>query len=127
MAPRPAVHIIDDDDAVRDSLAALLEVSGVPAVTYGSAEAFLAALAEGAQGCVVTDMQMPDINGLELLAKMRAGGHTLPVIVVTARAGRILAAEALAQGAVALLEKPFVPDDFVAVVKQAMGRPQADG
>ena len=54
MALPPAVHIIDDDDAVRDSLAVLLEIRGVPVVTYGSAEAFLAALAEGAEGCVVT-------------------------------------------------------------------------
>jgi two-component system response regulator FixJ len=122
MALPPAVHIIDDDDAVRDSLAVLLEVRGVPVVTYGSAEAFLAALADGAEGCVVTDVQMPGMNGLELLAKVRAGGHALPVIVATARSGRTLAAEAMAQGAAALLEKPFAPDDFVEVVKQAMGR-----
>ncbi len=122
MALPPAVHIIDDDDAVRDSLAVLLEIRGVPVVTYGSAEAFLAALAKGAEGCVVTDVQMPGMNGLELLAKVRADGHTLPVIVATARNGRTLAAEAIAQGAAALLEKPFAPDDFVDAVKAALGR-----
>jgi two-component system, LuxR family, response regulator FixJ len=120
MALPPAVHIIDDDDAVRDSLAVLLEIRGVPVVTYGSAEAFLEALAEGAEGCVVTDVQMPGMSGLELLAKVRADGRDLPVIVATARSGKTLAGEAMAHGAAALLEKPFAPDDFVTVVKAAM-------
>jgi len=115
-----AVHIIDDDDAVRDSLAVLLEVRGVPVETYASASALLAALADGAEGCVVTDVQMPDMNGLELLAALRARGHTLPVIVATARSGRALAAEAMAHGATALIEKPFAPDAFIAAVSKAL-------
>lgn len=122
MAPPPAVHIIDDDDAVRDSLAVLLEIRGVPVATYESAEAFLAALAGGAEGCVVTDVQMPGMSGLELLTKVRAEGHALPVIVATARSRRSLAAEAMARGAAALLEKPFTPDDFLAAVEAALGR-----
>ena len=120
MALPPAVHIIDDDDAVRDSLAVLLEIRGVPVVTYGSAEAFLAALAEGAEGCVVTDVQMPRMNGLELLAALKAGGHALPVIVVTARSGRALAAEALARGAAVLIEKPFAAQALVDAVRSAL-------
>ena len=115
-----AVHIIDDDDAVRDSLAVLLEIRGVPVETYASASAFLAALADGAAGCVVTDLQMPDMNGLELIAALRADGHTLPVIVATARSGRAMAAEAVAQGALALIEKPFAPDAFIAAVSEAL-------
>ena len=117
---QPAVHIIDDDDAVRDSLAVLLEIRGVPVATYGSAEAFLTALAAGAQGCIVTDVQMPGMSGLELLAQVRANSRPLPVIVATARGGRTLAAEAMAQGAAALLEKPFAPDAFLAAVDEAM-------
>ncbi|HEY0648367.1 response regulator transcription factor [Phenylobacterium sp.] len=117
-----AVHIIDDDDAVRDSLAVLLEIRGVPVETYASARAFLAALADGAEGCVVTDVQMPGMNGLELLAALRARGHTLPVIVATARGGRAMAAEAVARGATALIEKPFAPDAFIDAVSEALGR-----
>jgi two-component system response regulator FixJ len=117
-----AVHIIDDDDAVRDSLAVLLEIRGVPVETYATASAFLVALADGAEGCVVTDMQMPDMNGLELLTALRDRGHTLPVIVATARSGRALAAEAMAQGATALIEKPFAPDAFLDAVSEALGR-----
>jgi two-component system, LuxR family, response regulator FixJ len=120
MAPAPAAHIIDDDEAVRDSLAVLLETHGVAAATYASAKAFLDVLAAGAEGCVVTDVQMPDMNGLELLAVLRAGGHRMPVILATARAGRGMAAEAMAQGAWALLEKPFAPDAFVEAVRAAL-------
>lgn len=120
MAPAPAVHIIDDDEAVRDSLAVLLETRGVPVVTYSSAQAFLDAAADGVRGCVVTDVQMPGMNGLELLAVLRAGGHSLPVVVATARNGRALAAEAMALGALAVLEKPLHPDAFLATVSLAM-------
>jgi two-component system, LuxR family, response regulator FixJ len=117
-----AVHIIDDDDAVRDSLAVLLEIRGVPVVTYASAQAFLVAFADGADGCVVTDVQMPEMNGLELLAALKASGRRVPVIVATARSGRAMAAEAMAQGATALLEKPFAPDAFIETVREALGR-----
>lgn len=122
MAPAPAVHIIDDDDAVRDSLAVLLEIRGLSVVTYPSAEDFLSALTDDLSGCVVTDVQMPGMNGLELLAVLRVEGHTLPVVVATARNGQTLAAEAMAQGAVALLEKPFQPEALVAAVNEAMAR-----
>lgn len=122
MASAPAVHIIDDDDAVRDSLAVLLEILDVPVVTYPSAQAFLWALPDGVSGCVVTDVQMPGMTGLELLATLRAGGHTLPVVIATARSGQAMAAEAMANGATALLEKPFDPDDFIDAVRSAMGR-----
>ena len=122
MAPASAVHIIDDDDAVRDSLAAMLEVRGVAVVTYASAQAFLEALANGVSGCVVTDVQMPGMNGLELLAVLRAGGHALPVVVFTARGGRALAAEAMAQGAVAVLGKPFEPDELIATLSRILER-----
>ena len=115
-----AVHIIDDDEAVRDSLAILLELNDLPVETYASAQAFLAALPGGVEGCVVTDVQMPQMSGLELLAELQAGGHSLPVIVATARADRMLAAEAIARGAKALLEKPFAPDTFVRTVRGAL-------
>lgn len=116
------VHIIDDDEAVRDSLAVLLELNDFPVATYASAQAFLDVLAGGVEGCVVTDVQMPRMSGLELLARLRAGGHDLPVIVATAQASRSLAAEAMAHGAEALLEKPFAPQAFVDTVRDAMGR-----
>ena len=117
-----AVHIIDDDEAVRDSVAVLLELNDLQVATYESAQSFLVALADGAEGCVVTDMQMPQMSGLELLAELRAGGYRLPVIVATARAGRTLAAEAMAMGAQAMLEKPFAPRALVDAVRGAMAQ-----
>lgn len=120
MAPAPAVHIIDDDDAVRDSLAMLLEAHDVPVATYASAPAFLDALAAGLKGCVITDIQMPRMNGMELLSALKAGGHRLPVIVVTARTGRAMAAEAMVQGAAALIEKPFAPEKLLDLIRSAL-------
>jgi len=120
MAPPQAVHIIDDDEAVRDSLAILLETRGFEVATYGSAQAFLDHAEAGVTGCVVTDVQMPEMNGLQLLRAFKARNLHVPVLVVTARSGRALADEALAQGARAVIEKPFAPDAFVAAVQAAL-------
>jgi len=120
MAPLQAVHIIDDDEAVRDSLAILLETRGFEVATYGSAQAFLDHAESGVTGCVVTDVQMPEMNGLQLLRAFKARNLHVPVLVVTARSGRALADEAMAQGARAVIEKPFAPDAFVAAVQSAL-------
>jgi two-component system response regulator FixJ len=116
MAIPTAVHIIDDDEAVRDSLAILLETRGFEVATYESARAFLEHAVGGVGGCVVTDVQMPEMNGLQLLRAFKARNLTIPVLVVTARSGRALAEEALAQGALAVIEKPFEPDTFVETI-----------
>jgi len=120
MAPPPAVHIIDDDDAVRDSLAVMLEARGFEVATYATARAFLAHAEGGVTGCVITDVQMPEMNGLQLLRAFKAKNLDVPVLVVTARSGRSLAEEAMAQGARALIEKPFDPDAFVEIVRAAL-------
>jgi two-component system response regulator FixJ len=122
MAPPPAVHIIDDDDAVRDSLAILLETRGFAVATYSTAQAFLAHAEGGIEGCVITDVQMPEMNGLQLLRAFKARNLDVPVLVVTARTGRALAEEAMAQGARALIEKPFEPDAFVEIVRDALAK-----
>lgn len=115
-----AVHVIDDDEAVRDSLAVLLETRGFEVATYGSVEAFLDDAPSVTGGCVVTDVQMPAMNGLQLLRAFRRLNACVPVLVVTARSGRALAAEAMAEGARAVIEKPFSPDAFVAAVETAI-------
>lgn len=118
MAPPQAVHIIDDDAAVRDSMAVMLETRGFDVATYASGRAFLA---QGeVAGCVVTDVQMPDMDGLQLLQAFRARTPDVPVLLVTARSRRTLADDAVAQGAQAVIEKPFRPDDLVAMVQAAM-------
>lgn len=117
----PAAHIVDDDTAVRESLLVLLEAWDMPATGYESGPAFLAALSDQVQGCVVTDIQMPGMTGLELLAAMRARGYDLPVIVITARADRAQAETAMDLGAAAVLQKPFAPPDLIGLVRAAMG------
>lgn len=118
MAPPQAVHIIDDDAAVRDSMAVMLETRGFDVATYASGRAFLA---QGeVAGCVVTDVQMPDMDGLQLLRAFRARTPDVPVLLVTARSRRALADDAVAQGAQAVIEKPFRPDDLVAMVQAAL-------
>lgn len=120
MALLPPVHIIDDDEAVRDSLAVLLEIRGLDVLTYASASDFLETAQDGVTGCVVTDVQMPEMNGLELLRAFKARGLRVPVLVITARSGRALADEALALGARAVIEKPFEAEAFVEAVQQAL-------
>jgi len=120
MAPPPAVYIIDDDEAVRDSLAILLETHGFEVTTYETARAFLDHAERGIGGVVITDVQMPEMNGLQLLHAFKARNLHVPVLVITARSGRVLADQALAEGARAVIEKPFAPGAFVEAVRSAL-------
>ena len=119
MASTSAVHIVDDDDAVRDSMAVLLETHGLEVTTYASAREFLQRT-EGVAGCLVTDVEMAETNGLELLRALKARDPDFPVIIVTARAEPGLAAKAVAHGAVAFLEKPFAPHVLLAAIREAL-------
>jgi FixJ family two-component response regulator len=116
----PLAHIVDDDDAVLESLLVLLDAWDVPATGYPSGEAFLAALTPQTQGCVVTDIKMPRLGGLELLAAMRARGCDLPVIVISATVERAYVDKAIALGAEAMLLKPFAPSALVDRVRSAI-------
>jgi two-component system response regulator FixJ len=120
------VHVIDDDDAVRDSLAALLEASDLTVHAYASAQAFLDGLDRAAGGCVVTDVQMPEVSGLELLRRLSGRLGHFPVIVLTGEADVAMAVEALKAGALDFIEKPYPPDAIVAAVTAAVRRLEAD-
>ena len=122
--PQPTVHIVDDDDAVRQGLGALMVVEDLPVRLYASGAELLGALPAGS-GCVVTDVHMPQMTGIELTRRLKAAGSDLPVIVVTGRTDRSLAFEAMAAGACALLDKPFTAAEFVAAVRAAL--PDNDG
>ncbi len=120
MAEAPLVHVVDDDASVRDSLALLLEASGFSVQTYNSAIAFLAAAADRAAGCVLTDVQMPELNGLELQRRMGELGIRLPVIVMTGQGDVPIAVAALKAGATDFLEKPFEEAHLLAAVTSAI-------
>lgn len=119
------VHVIDDDDAVRDSLALLMEAAGLSARTYDSAEAFLEAVDRAEPGCVVTDVRMPDMSGIDLLHRLSDRLDRLPVIVLTGQADVPMAVEALKAGALDLIEKPFAADGILAAVTKALRQLEA--
>src|SRR5689334_6737976 len=114
------VHVIDDDDAVRASLSFVLDSAGLEAQTYESAEQFLAAAGRGMTGCVVTDMRMGEISGLELVRRLHGQGVTLPVVVMTGHGDVALAVEAMKAGVVDFLEKPFDDEVFLRAVRAAL-------
>jgi two-component system response regulator FixJ len=120
------VHVVDDDDDARDSVAFLLGTADIAVMAYPSAEAFLEALPGIAGGCVLTDVRMPGIDGMELLRRLKENGAALPVIVMTGHGDVPLAVEAMKLGAVDFLEKPFDDSALIASVQAALSRDRAN-
>lgn len=118
--PEQVVHVVDDERAMRESLAFLLESAGLKAQTYESGAQLLRAGASLAAGCVVTDVRMPEMNGLELVRAMKAEGMAHPVIVITGHGDIPLAVEAMREGVADFLEKPFDDDLILAAVRKAL-------
>jgi two-component system response regulator FixJ len=116
----PLVHVIDDDEAVRVSVAFLLEMADLPNRTYASPIEFLDAAAGMTQGCIVTDVRMPEMNGLELARRLKEIGVDLPVIVITGHGDVALAIEALRAGVHDFIEKPFSEETLVDSVRGAL-------
>ncbi len=114
------VHVVDDDQAVRESLEFLLHSAGLGARTYASAREFLAAADVSRAGCVLTDIRMPDIDGLTLQRRLAELGSRLPVIVMTGHGDVPLAVQALKTGAADFLEKPFDEDRLLKTVREAL-------
>jgi two-component system, LuxR family, response regulator FixJ len=114
------VHLIDDDEAVRVSLSFLLEMNDLPAKTYASALEFLQ-VAEGISGgCVVTDVRMPEMSGLELIRHLKERGVNLPVVVITGHGDVPLAVEAMRAGVIDFIEKPFEDEVLLRSIRLAM-------
>lgn len=116
----PIIYVVDDDDAVRQSLEFLLSTAGIKSRGFESGKAFLEALPQINAGCVITDVRMPEITGIELLKHVQQHKPDLPVIVITGHGDISLAVEAMKIGAVDFLEKPFEDDVLIAAVKSAL-------
>lgn len=114
------VHVIDDDEAMRESLAFLLDTAGLNSRTYDSAMAFLEDADLSAPGCIVTDVRMPQMSGLDLVRELTRRGVTRPVIVITGHGDVPLAVEAMKAGVVDFLEKPFSDDALIAAISSAL-------
>ena len=126
MGTDAVVHVIDDDEAVRESLTFLLKTAGHAVQTYENATAFLRDQPKAKSGCVVTDVRMPDISGIDLLHRLRELQVHLPVIVITGHGDVPLAVEAMKSGALDFLEKPFNDDALLNAVNAALRHHGAD-
>lgn len=116
------VHVIDDDEALRDSLAFLLRAAQIEVRTYASAVAFLDALPDARASCVITDVRMPGMSGIDLLRRLQELKIGMPVIVITGHGEVPLAVEAMKIGALDFLEKPFDDDVLLTSVRSALSR-----
>ena len=114
------VHVIDDDEAIRHSIVFQLETAGFQARDYGSAEALLDVVSRVTAGCVLTDVRMPGLSGLELIQRLNALKFTLPVIMMTGHGDIPLAVEAMKAGVVDFLEKPLDDAHLLRVIGKAL-------
>ena len=120
MVDNPVVHIVDDDEAVRQSLAFMLSSAGVAVRLYESARSFLDGLDHVQCGCLITDVRMPDMTGIELLHCIKQRAPRLPTIVITGHGDVPLAVEAMKAGAIDFIEKPFDEQAILDAVKAAL-------
>lgn len=125
MTAEQKVYVVDDDDAMRDSLKWLLESRGLMVEIYASSEAFLDAFHGGLAGCMVLDVRMPGMSGLELYERLHARASTLPVIFITGHGDVPMAVSALKQGAADFIEKPFNDQEMVGLIERCMKQDRA--
>jgi len=118
MGDKRVIHLVDDEEAIRKATGFALKTSGYDVLTYASGVEFLKAAKSAQMGCVVLDVRMPDLDGLEVQAAMAARGIAMPVIVLTGHGDVSLAVRAMKAGAIDFLEKPFEK----AVLLQAVTR-----
>jgi FixJ family two-component response regulator len=122
VAKAPTVAVVDDDDAVRDALSNLLSSLGLRVATFASAEAFLASPACAEAACLIADIQMPGMSGLDLQRHLADGGNPLPVILITAFPRDHVRQQAEAAGAFGFFAKPFEGGPMIACIEQAIHR-----
>lgn len=127
MNDRPTIDIIDDDPAMRDSLAFLLDVNGFSTRSHATAAAFLDHVRGIVPDCVVSDIRMPGMNGLDLVRRLKMDGVPCPVIAITGHGDVALAVEAMKAGAADFIEKPFDDETLLSAIRSAMAAKPVDG
>jgi two-component system, LuxR family, response regulator FixJ len=125
MASDPVIHVIDDDEAAREALAFLIDCAGYPVRTYESATRFLDHAADFEPGCIVTDVRMPEMSGIELIERLKEMGMAAPVIVITGHADVPMAIQAMKQGVADFIEKPFSDEAIIGAIRAAVDRDRA--
>ena len=127
MPDKTVIHVIDDDAAMRDSLAFLLDVNGFRPEVFESSNAFLARAASSTPVCIVSDIRMPGMNGIELVRKLKSDGIACPVVLITGHGDVALAVEAMKAGAVDFIEKPFDDIVLLSAIRAALDARPAQG
>jgi two-component system, LuxR family, response regulator FixJ len=122
MPKERVVHIVDDDDAVRRSAAFMLRHSGFQTESHVSGVAFLKAAKTAARGCVLLDVRMPEMDGLQVQAEMAATGVDMPIVVLTGHGDISIAVKAMRAGAVNFIEKPYEKEQLLAALEDAFAR-----
>lgn len=127
MAKADQVFVVDDDEMVRETVTWLLESVGLTAATFSSAQEFLEAISPQSRGCVILDLRMPKMGGLQLQAELMARGVHLPIIFLTGHGDISAAVRAMKQGAVDFVEKPFSNEALIEIVQKALREEREGG
>lgn len=125
MVDRPTVFVIDDEASVRDALALFLDSEGLSVKTYDTAQSFLDEYRSNFHGCMIVDIRMPDMSGLELQETLNGKGVHLPVIFLTGHGDVPMSAKAFKAGAMDFIEKPFNDEDLLASIRDAIAKDRA--
>jgi two-component system, LuxR family, response regulator FixJ len=120
MSTNPTVFVVDDDQAMRTSLQWLIESTGMQVKTFESADAFLSSYYPGRAGCLLLDVRMPGMSGLELQSYLAREGYQLPVIIITGHGDVGMAVKAMRAGAMDFIEKPFHDEDLLCSIQRAL-------
>jgi FixJ family two-component response regulator len=124
MAHRPLVAIVDDDESLRNATRDLLRAAGFSTATFEDAESFLGSGSRASTACLVADMRMPGMTGLELYQALVASGDAIPTVIITAHPEEVTQSRAREAGITCYLSKPFEPDDLLECVREALAKPR---
>ena len=124
MAERPLVAIVDDDQSLRNATRDLLKAAGFSTATFEDAESFLGSASRASAACLVADMRMPGMTGLELYQALVASGERIPTVIITAHPEELTQSRARDAGITCYLSKPFAPDDLLDCVREALAKSQ---
>jgi FixJ family two-component response regulator len=125
MAGKPLVAVVDDDKSIRNATRDLLRSAGFSIATFEDAESFLASASRAAAACLVADMRMPGMTGLELYEALVASGNGIPTVLITAHPEEMTQSRAREAGITCYLSKPFAPDDLLGCVREALAKSEA--
>jgi len=124
MAERPLVVIVDDDQSLRNATRDLLKAAGFSTATFEDAESFLGSASRASAACLVADMRMPGMTGLELYQALVASGERIPTVIITAHPEELTQSRGRDAGITCYLSKPFAPDDLLECVREALAKPR---